>query len=116
MRSLGILTILGSVLFAGCSSEVPACNDSETKDLVLEIINDEVIGKFGVELANITDLSLESVRTTDTNDKTGSHSCAADLRIKQNSYLRKQNNTVPITYTVESANDGEEFYVTVYGL
>tara|TARA_B100000029_G_scaffold427107_2_gene436350 strand:+ start:26728 stop:27078 length:351 start_codon:yes stop_codon:yes gene_type:complete len=116
VKFFAVLTISASLLFVGCSSEVPDCNDSETKDLVLEITYDELIDRFGPELANITELSLEAVRTTDTNKRTGNHSCAADLRIKQDSHLRKQNSTAPITYTVELANDGDDFYVTVYGL
>lgn len=116
MKILGILTISMSFLFIGCSSNVPDCNDRETRDLVLEISNEEVIKRFGRELASITGLSLESVRTTNTNEKTGANSCAADLRIKQNSHNFNQNRTAPITYTVELANDGDDFYVTVYGL
>lgn len=116
MKILGILTISMSFLFIGCSSNVPDCNDSEVKDLVLEIANEEVFGMLGKGFARITELSLESARTTNTNEKTGANSCAADMRIKQDSGNIKQNRTVPITYTVESANDGEEFYVTVYGL
>lgn len=102
------------VLLGGCSPSVPKCGDSETTDLVKEIANDHMINGLGAEMAKVVSLSVTAIRTTDENDKTGSFECAAQLEMY--SSTTGQSDEMPITYTVEMTDDGEQFYVNVYGL
>jgi len=96
----------------GCSQSVPTCSDSEATDLVLQISNAEIVKVHGQEAAKTLELEVQAIRTTDTNSKTGAFSCAANLSMKG----PKGSDNVPITYTVEMTDNGEEIYVNVYGL
>ena len=39
--------VAGAIMLSACSGGTPACSDSETVDLVLEISNDELVAQFG---------------------------------------------------------------------
>lgn len=92
-------------LLSACSNNVPACSDPQATDLVLEI-TDRELQLHGLG-ANETSISVDAIRTTGENDKTGAFDCAAELSINGAAY--------PITYTVEMTDDNRP-YVTVYGL
>lgn len=109
-----IMTSLVVFILAGCSNSVPECGDEETTDLVISIADEEMTRQVGEELAELFTYSVESIRTTDVNDKTGAYKCAADLEITNDN--TGEANEIPIEYTVESTDDGEEFYVNVFGL
>ncbi len=109
------LTVVFSVaLLSGCTQSVPKCGDSETIDLVKEIANDEMGNQLGAEMQKLFSYSVDAVRTTHTNEQTGAHECAAQLGITAST--TGQTNELSITYTVEMTDDGEHFYVNVYGL
>ncbi|NAW69445.1 hypothetical protein CAG54_12955 [Vibrio sp. V27_P1S3P104] len=101
-------------LLGGCSPSVPKCGDSETTDLIKQIANDEMINQLGSNAGKMFSYSVNAIRTTDKNDKTGAFECAAQLEI----HARNTGNSseIPITYTVEMTDNGKEFYVNVYGL
>ena len=101
-----------SSALTGCSQSVPACSDSEATELVIEISNGELAKTVSPEMISKIKLSVDAIRTTDTNDKTGAHSCAANLAFSG----PNGTNSIPITYTVEMTDNGEEFYVNVFGL
>ncbi len=90
---------------SACSNNVPACSDTQATDLVLEI-TDRELQMHGVG-ANEASISVDAIRTTDENEKTGAFDCAAELSINGTAY--------PITYTVEMTDDKRP-YVTVFGL
>jgi len=106
--SLSTLTLS----LAGCGGGVPACNDSETKELVMEIAHDELVRQTGQRIADAVKLDVLAVRTQHTNEQTGSHECAAELSMSG----KGGTNEVSITYTVEGTDDGDSFYVNVFGL
>jgi hypothetical protein len=112
MYSKIILFLASSFLFIGCSNEAPNCSDSDTKDLVIQIAKGEFVKSLGKKSADSLTLSLENIRTKDVNEKVGSFECAADLKMKGPG----GSESAPITYTSELANDGDDFYVNVYGL
>lgn len=101
-----------AVGLTACSNEAPSCSDSQTTDLVMEIAFDHIESTYGVEFKNGVKLSVESIRTTDINEKLGSFSCAADLMFETPDI----SDSVPIEYTSENADGGESYYVNVYGL
>ena len=103
------------VMSAGLlGSGVPKCGDSETVSLVKQIADREMGNQLGREAANIFSYKVGAIRTTSTNEQTGSYQCAAQLGITDST--TGVTNDIPITYTVEATDDGEEFYVNVYGL
>jgi len=112
MYSKIILFFASSFLFVGCSNEAPSCADSDAKDLVIQIANGELIKSLGKTKAESIDLTLENIITKDINEKVGSFKCAADLKMTGTGGSK----SIPITYTSELANDGDDFYVNVYGL
>ncbi|MBQ4831875.1 hypothetical protein J8L70_01330 [Pseudoalteromonas sp. MMG010] len=111
-KTLAISLSTLTLSLAGCGSNVPACNDSETKELVMKIANDELTRQVGQEVANEVNLDVLAVRTQHTNEQTGAHECAAELSISGKGGA----NELSITYTVEGTDDGESFYVNVSGL
>jgi hypothetical protein len=94
-----------------CSNKVPGCSDQETKELVMKIVKKEAIEQYGSILSDTT-FSIESIRTVDVNKDTGACKCAADLIVKING----ERNKLPITYTSTLSDNGDEFYVEVFGL
>lgn len=109
-----IFLAAGAVTLAGCSASAPKCSDDETVDLVKEIANDEMINQLGPEMGKLFSYSVSAIRTTHSDEKTGSFECAAQLEIKASN--TNQTNEIPIEYTVEITDNEEEFFVTVYGL
>ncbi len=103
-----------ALAITGCSDSVPKCGDAETVDLVKQIADEEMGNQVGKEMAKLFSYSVEGIRTTDTNEKTGAFECAADLSLTASN--TGQTNSMPITYTVELTDDGEQFYVNVFGL
>lgn len=99
-------------LLFGSGSSVPSCSDSDTKDLVVQISNDELTKQVGSKVANQVRMSVGAIRTTYTDEKTGAYECSAELDISG----PNGKNSIPITYTVEMTDNGEEFYVQVLGL
>jgi hypothetical protein len=114
MKKLIIPAILSTIAISGCSQSVPKCGDTETTDLVKQIADREMGNQLGSEAAKMFSYTVGAIRTTSTNEQTGAHECAAQLGITASN--TGQTNEIPITYTVEMTDNGEEFYVNVYGL
>lgn len=107
---VSLLVLVSGV--AGCSSSAPGCDASETTDLVMEIVREEIANIYGPGMAEQVGLDLDAIRTTDVNDKTGSRECAAVLAMDAPS----GESEIDITYVSELTDEAGEFYVTVYGL
>lgn len=111
---LGMFVLSVSItMVSGCSQSVPECNDKVTLDLVKEVAGKEMTKMLGPEAADSFVYEIGGIRTTNTNEKTGSHECAAEMKISVDKNVL---NSGPITYTVELTDDKEEIYVTVFGL
>jgi hypothetical protein len=105
--------LLSSTLYlTGCNSGTPKCSASETKDLVIKIAKDELKKEGGASLIPKLKFDVINIRTTKHNKDVDSYECAADFKMTG----PRISKTFPITYTVESADDGDKFYVSVYGL
>jgi Protein of unknown function (DUF2628) len=94
------------------NSGVPECGSSEATGLVVEISKGEIAKQAGAKAANSFDLAVSAIRTTSINEQTGSYHCSAQLNMAG----PNGNSSLPITYTVEITDNGEEFYVNVFGL
>lgn len=128
-KSLAVLFIT-AVVATGCSTKkAPDCSETATTDLVIQIASKEVESSFNSSkelfenLANsfggqlegdstAINYSVETIRVSEENSETGSYSCRANLVAKAHG----ASSEVPIAYTSELANDGDDFYVEVYGL
>ncbi|TXD98358.1 hypothetical protein ES754_05415 [Psychrobacter frigidicola] len=112
-KSLLVIPLIA--LISACSpSTIPKCSAPEVIDTIKEIANEEMAIQLGSETAEKFTYAINSIRTTDENDKTGAFECAAQLEIHANT---NDNSTeIPITYTVEKTDDGQDFYVNVFGL
>ena len=106
--ALGALLLVG---MTGCDNSAPKCSDQDTQDLVISIAHDELVEPRGEDFANKIKLSLDGIRTTDFNEKTGAQECAAELVMA----TPEKSMSADITYTSENTDDGN-FYVKVFGL
>ena len=85
-----------AIALTGCATKTPNCSDSRTVNLVLGIESDslkdsfELMGNFLKQLAesqgnkldgNFSDmkLSLDNIRTVDSDDKLGKFTCSASV-------------------------------------
>ena len=114
MKYIIPVMMLSVISISGCSKSTPACGDTETVDLVKQIADREMSNQLGATTAKLFSYVVTAIRTKDTNEKTGAHECAAQLGITASS--TGQTKEIPITYTVEMADNGKEFYVNVFGL
>ncbi len=94
------------------NSNVPACSSSEVKQLVMKISKDELARQVDASISQNIQITLTAIRTTSINDQTGAYQCAANLNLIGST----NEEPYPITYTVEITDDGQEFYVSVFGL
>ena len=88
----------------------PKCGDSETKKLVIDIAKQELIKQGMSNIIPKLSFDVMNIRTTSHNKDVDSYQCAADFKISGN-----QEKILPITYTVETIDDGKSFYVNVFG-
>jgi hypothetical protein len=113
MKYFALLTgISSAALLAACGSPVPSCSDEQSIDLVTQIADREMVEQLGEEAEGMFSFILNSIRTTSTNADTGANECAAELAITGPSGTAP----IPITYSVEVTDNGEQIYVNVFGL
>lgn len=111
LKTLLIVAATGFFL-AGCSNGTPECSDEEATDLVESISTTELAKIIGKEKADAATYTLGAIRTKSTNDKGTVNECAAQLTVRREG----TKTDLPITYTIEGADSGDEFYISVYGL
>ena len=108
------VALLGALVLplVGCGGGTPNCDSTEAKNLVIDITKDELRDQKMASVIDQIKIRVESVRTRDHDEKRDTYSCAADLSFEG----KGGKNTIPITYTIESTDDGDQFYVNVFGL
>jgi hypothetical protein len=104
--------LFATIALTACGGSVPGCNSDSAIQLVKQISAEELERRLGSQLAAEFRFEVHAVRTTSTDDQTGAHGCAAELHM----YGNDGSNKLPIEYTVENTDDGEQIYVNVYGL
>lgn len=104
--------LLASFALVGCSTQnTPKCSDQETVDLVIEIAKEELEkGGMGSLIPEL-EFDVKNIRTTEHNKDVDSYRCAADFEMSGGAGTED----FPIEYSVESTDDGESFYVNVWG-
>lgn len=112
MKLFSLSALAITLMLSACSPSVPKCSDTETINLVKEIAGREMRKQVGEEAAKAFSYAVEAIRTTNTHEQTGAHECAAEIEINGNG----RSVSGSITYTVEMTDDGEQFYVKVFGL
>ena len=111
VKTVSTVVLLGAIATLSACSSTPECGDSETTDLVKQIVLQELRSGLG-DAADGISINVGAIRTTDHNEKVDSYSCAAQLELLG----PRGKNTHDITYTVEQTDKGDEYYVQVYGL
>ncbi|MCG5531347.1 hypothetical protein LRD18_10850 [Halorhodospira halochloris] len=112
MRIKALAVSASLLALAGCGYSTPGCSDSDTISLVKEIAYDELVNQAGSEIADSVSMEVKAIRTRDHNESADTYECAADLELTG----EVGTESVPIEYTIESTDTGDEFYVEVYGL
>lgn len=119
MKNKLALIAAAGLLVTGCGTKAPECSEQQVQDLVIKIVKDKMLEQMNnIYPMGIPDqikantenlkLTLEAIRTTASDEKTGAQQCAADLNAP--------NGKIPLTYTVELTSKKGEFYVTVSGI
>lgn len=95
-----VFAISVSVFLSGCGKNAPACDDSDSKELVLQILNKGVNNLFE---------NVKNIRTESVDDKLLKTECAADI------YIPSNDRNMPITYKLSITAEGE-LYAEVFWL
>ena len=107
-----LILLIFLVCIPACNILTPSCSDSETKELVLQVVKDNWTNMSGKNLNRLKKLELDIIRTTSINKDIGSSTCAANL----NFTVDNEEHTIPITYSCGSTDKFDEIYVEVDGL
>jgi hypothetical protein len=107
---LKILLLASMTFLVACGNSTPKCSDQETQNLVLEIVKEQ-LEKEAMGFIDVSEVKykIENIRTTNYNKQVDSYECAADVKFEG----LPLSEGGPITYTVESTDDGKSFYVSV---
>jgi len=103
-----IIIVIG--VLNSCTDGTPKCGDNQSKNLVIKIAKDELIKKGMSKLIPNINFEVINIRTTSHDKDVDSYQCASDFKM-----TGEKTKILSITYTVESTDDGEGLYVTVYG-
>lgn len=100
--------VISSLFLVTLDGNTPACNSVDAKALVTKIIrkNARELGLGDVSV------SLSNIRTSKYNGGIDKYTCEADIRIDSS----VGGNADSVTYTIQMTDDGEHFYVEVFGL
>jgi hypothetical protein len=91
-------------------SSTPDCNDEQTKALVKQLSLEEFT-KQGMDNLN---LELTNIRVSSYAKEIDKYECAAEMTVFYE--VDTKLSTLPIVYTSQMTEDGENFYVEVFGL
>jgi hypothetical protein len=106
------ILIISMIILSSCGKSIPSANDSDVKQLVLEICD----GEFKKANPAVDwEFELSAIRLTSQDEDVGKISCAAQLSIKGTYEGETIDKTAPITYTAQYTGDGQ-LYVEVFGL
>jgi len=103
-----------SLSIIACSSNTPKCSDNRTKELVIDVAKELFLNAGLGEMVDNVDFKIENVRTIEYQKDIDKYTCKADFIIKNKE--NNQSKSIPITYSVQKTDDGDKFYVEVYGL
>lgn len=95
---------------AGCSKSIPDCSDDEATDLVKQVINDNLVEKYGKDAVKNATLKILFIKTTDTDKKSGAKKCSATLNVSDSNHSAES----PITYNIDKEDDN--ITVAVWGI
>lgn len=104
-----------TLLLVGCDTKTPNCSSEETQALVYQIVRKELFKaypKVSPDKLNSLQIGLNAIRTQSHDTERDIYACTADLTFSR----LGQNNSTPISYTVQKVDNGQQFYVQVYGL
>lgn len=104
--------VASGLMVASCSNEAPSCASKEVQDTVIKIYREGMEKVAGAAVVASIKLELDAIRTTSTDEKTGAHMCAAQMKVTGPG----PGGNIDVTYKVENTEKSGEFYVTVFDL
>jgi hypothetical protein len=105
----GVLFVLIALMsFSG--SDVPTCDDSATKDSILETVKTKVAKQFGKKADNLS-YEISDIGTLKTDNRTGFQQCIANIEIIEND--SKESRSTSVTYTISKSLGDNDFKVNV---
>lgn len=142
IAAVALMTAIFPLAACSTSAAAPKCSDQKVIDVLSHIVVDDFVKKaakqrddmkifqptpeklaeYGAEISKMTALlkSAKRVYTNivmkDTNEKTGTHTCAATEEVTLTAEGQTLSDKKDFTYTVEKTDDGKNFIVTTNGL
>lgn len=142
IAAVALTTAMFTLAACSTSTAAPKCSDQKVIDVLSHIVFDdfvknaakqredlkmlqtspEKLAEFDAEIAKMSALLKSAKRvytnvvTKDTNEKTGSHICAAIEEVTITAEGQTVSDKKDFTYTVEKTDDGKNFIVTTNGL
>lgn len=104
-----ILLGIGSLFFvgmlSGCSS-MPSCDDKEVKDLLTDILKEQILPRFGMSKTEINNaqISYSSFMTEKTDKEAKKVTCKARATMKGDAWIH---------YTAQMTDDDSHIYVEI---
>ena len=101
--------VISSMFLTTLGGNTPTCNSTEAKALVKQIAQEKA-QEMGI---SIVTARLTNIRTSSYDENVDKYTCEAEMFIQTDAGI---SNKAEISYTVQATDDGEHFYVEVYGL
>ncbi len=105
-----IIVLMCFLSITACKKNAPKCSDPETVEKVTESIKSKLLD-VGLSKEDVSSMkiSLDAIRTTDINDKTGKQECACIVKIKDNKDIYE----LSTTYSSELLDNKDEGFVEI---
>jgi hypothetical protein len=105
-----VTMVIATMAFLSLQSGTPNCSDDATKQLVKEIAFKEFTKQGMPQMT----FSLSHIRVSSYDEKIDKYECASDLTVIDSNSKKLSESS--IIYTSQMTEDGENFYVQVFGL
>lgn len=108
MKKLGVLavSVLLAGMLSGCFDSTPSCDDKEVKNLLTDILKEQIFPNLGIskqEIANLK-VSYSAFMTENVNKDAKKVACKAKATAKGEAW---------IYYTAQATDDGSHIYVEI---
>lgn len=103
--------ILSQLLITSMMNATPNCTDVQTKEIVISLGKEELAKQGLSSIIPSLEFDVTNIRTTIDDKELDFYECSADFKMTSDIETKQ----LPITYTVESVDDGSNFSVNVYG-
>ncbi len=108
MKKLGafVMSVVVAGMLSGCFDSTPSCDDKEVKDLLTDILKEQILPRFGMSKTEINNakISYSSFMTEKTDKDAKKVTCKAQATMKGDAWIH---------YTARMTDDGSHIYVEI---